>query len=91
MVLELSNKSVTCLSSLVTSLVLHFSVNHWHVLKVGDIIVLNNEHGAADLYNIVYFQWVQCADFALCRKPQPGSVGTADILKIESLSFSLFS
>ena len=76
MILELSNKTIPNLSTLVPSLViLDLSIDDWHVFKIGNIVVLNHKHGATDLDNVVDFQWVKGADFSFGTQTEPGPVG----------------
>jgi hypothetical protein len=74
-ILELCNKTITNLSTLVPSLIiLNLSIDHWHVFKIGNIIVLNHKHSATDLDDIVDFQWVEGADFSFSTQTEPGPV-----------------
>ena len=92
MILELSNKSISYLSSLISSLVvLYLSVDHRHVLEISNIVVLNHENSTADFDDVVDFQWVKGTDLSLSTKTEPGSVGGPNVLKIEALSFTLLS
>ena len=75
-ILELCNKTIPNLSTLVPSLIiLNLSIDHWHVFKIGYIIVLNHKHSATDLDDIVNFQWVEGADFSFSTQTEPGPVG----------------
>ena len=73
MILKLSDQSITTrtnLSSLISSLILiliHIlSVYNWHVLKIGNIVVLNHKYSAANLDDIIDFKWMKCTDLSFC-------------------------
>ena len=92
MILELCNKTIPNLSTLVTTLIiLNLSIDHWHVFKIGNIIVLNHKHGATDLDDIVNFQWVEGADFSFSTQTEPGPVSWSHILEIEAWGFALLT
>lgn len=76
MILELCNKAIPNLSTLVSPLIiLNLSINHRHVFEIGNIVILNNKHGATDLDDIVNFQWVKCAYFSFCTQTEPSPIG----------------
>lgn len=66
------------MSSLITSLILVnniFLVDDWHVFESGNIVGLDNEHGASYLDDIVDFQRVQGAYLSFSTQPEPSSIG----------------
>ena len=75
-ILELCNKTIPNLSTLVSSLIiLNLSIDHWHVFKIGNIVVLNHKYGATDLDDVVNFQRMKGADFSFSTQTKPGPVG----------------
>ena len=75
-ILELCNKTIPNLSTLVSSLIiLNLSIDHWHVFKIGNIVILNHKHSATDLDDVVNFQRVKGANFSFSTQTEPGPVG----------------
>ena len=72
-------------------IVLYLSIDHWHVLEISNIIILNHKNSTADFNDVVDLQWVKGTDLPLGTETEPGSVGGANVLQVESLGFTLLS
>ena len=68
---------------------MRLAVDDRHVLQLRNITVLDHEHSATDLDDVVDVQRVESTDLSLCAESEPRSVCRADVLEIEALLLSV--